>query len=1181
LQVVAVHEFITEAGPVASVSPNANGANVVQVSDVSHTGVFTSADVAADASIAESAPTTHLNTTQAGAQITRGNYHWGSTLGASPGSITFGFRTSAPSYTETGEDLPGTFSAFTAQEQATARAALALWASVANITFTDLGNTNNATIEFANYYSSTDGAQAFAYFPGRTAATAYEGDVFMNTAYVNTTSLGPGTYDWMTLIHEIGHALGLQHPGDYNAGTGTITYNNSASYVEDTRQYSLMSYFAPSFTGGSFSVYNETPMIDDIAAIQRLYGANTSTFSGNTVFGFNSNAGTPYSITSSSQKVAYTVYDTGGNDTLDFSGYTQAQTINLNAESFSSVGGDTYNVSIAQNVTIENAIGGSGADTIIGNAANNTIRGGAGVDTLTGGGGVDTFVFTAGTSSATTGQHDRITDFTPGTDKIDLSGYDAVPSTSGIVDLFNFLATAAFNGVAGVLDYFYDSVRGVTVVQGDTNGDRSADFAIDLAGNLTLTYNDFVGVYLPTVVVETNGSTKLTQVGSVYYLYNSGGTGPSLKYGGVDVVAGQFGDWLPVSAEVVTGGYAVVLKQSSTGQFSIWGADSSGNYNANMFGAVTGANLSGTSYTLETFEPTFQQDLNGDGTIGNVLPTSTVESSGSTTFINAGNHYYFAMGGTGISLKYGNADVVAGQFGSWLPVAAEAITGGYEIAFKLTGSNQFSIWGADAAGNYNTQLLGSVSGANLAGNSATLESFENSFHQDLNGDGIIGLVTNVVESSGSTSLNETGGHYYLGGAGPSLKYGGADVVSGQFGSWLPVAVEAVTGGYEVAFKLTGSNQFSIWGTDASGNYNASILGAVTGANLAGNSATLESFETSFHQDLNGDGTIGLVTNTVEANGSTSLNETGGHYYLGGAGPSLKYGGADVVSGQFGAWLPVAVEAVTGGYEVAFKLTGSNQFSIWGTDTNGNYNTSILGAVSGSNLSGDSYILQSFETSFNQDLNGDGTTGNVLATTTVESSGSTTLINAANHYYFGNTGPSLKYGGADVVAGQFGSWLPIAVEAISGGYEVAFKLTGSNQFSIWGADANGNYTTQLLGSVTGTNLSGTSSTLKSFEASFQQDLNGDGVISSASPASGAATTTTNSIMTMSADSFIFATQGVLESRTHLNFDENAAQPDHAIASASFGVADHTFAFEGAAELHNALAIQPHHDGIFIA
>jgi serralysin len=98
----------------------------------------------------------------------------------------------------------------------------------------------------------------------------------------------------------------------------------------------------------------------------------------------------------------FSVWDAGGKDTLDFSGFTQNQKINLNEASFSDVGGMVGNVSIAKGVTIENAIGGSGNDLLIGNSASNELKGGAGndiiygaggADTLWGGSGSDTFVF--------------------------------------------------------------------------------------------------------------------------------------------------------------------------------------------------------------------------------------------------------------------------------------------------------------------------------------------------------------------------------------------------------------------------------------------------------------------------------------------------------------------------------------------------------------------------------------------------------------------------------------------------------------------------------------------------------------------------------------------------------------------------------------------------------------------
>ena len=247
----------------------------------------------------------------------------------------------------------------------------------------------------------------------------------------------------------------------------------------------------------------------DIYAVASIYGAATSTRTGDTVYGFNSNAGAVFNFGNYTSAPALTIYDSGGNDTLDCSGYSAAQTIDLHAGAFSSVGGLVNNIGIALNAVIEKAIGGSGNDrliasdtgctlsggggndTLIGGAGNDRLIGGSGVDNLTGGSSGDTFVFLLGNSSAASGQHDRITDFVSGTDRIDLSGFDAISST-GSYDQFKFIATAAFNGAAGELNYFYNSSTGVTTLQGDTNGDGVADFAIDLTGNFALTANDFL-----------------------------------------------------------------------------------------------------------------------------------------------------------------------------------------------------------------------------------------------------------------------------------------------------------------------------------------------------------------------------------------------------------------------------------------------------------------------------------------------------------------------------------------------------------------------------------------------------------------------------------------------------------------------------------------------------------------
>jgi 20S proteasome alpha/beta subunit len=309
--------------------------------------------------------------------------------------------------------------------------------------------------------------------------------------------------------------------------------------------------------------------------------------------------------------------------------------------------------------------------------------------------------------------------------------------------------------------------------------------------------------------------------------------------------------------------------------------------------------------------------------------------------------------------------IVASQLGQWAPIAAEQTASGYEVALKVTGADQYTVWYTDGSGNYLSTALNGAPGA-----SAALQSFEASFHQDLNGDGLIGSSSTAIESFGSTSLVQVGINYFLnstGGSSVELSYGGSPVVAGQFGLWTPIAAEQTASGYEVALKVTGADQYTVWYTDSSGNYVSSAFNSASGT-----SATVESFETSFQQDLNGDGLIGPPTTVIENFGSTSLVQTGSSYFLkpaGGSSVELSYVGAPVVAGQFGLWTPIGAEQTPSGYEVAWKAIGADQYTVWNTDSSGNYVSSAFNT-----LSGTSAVMESLEPSFQQDLNGDGVIG---------------------------------------------------------------------------------------------------------------------------------------------------------------------------------------------------------------
>jgi hypothetical protein len=388
----------------------------------------------------------------------------------------------------------------------------------------------------------TGPAQAWAYLPGGNGAFGrIAGDVWIGASGDNYTDLFDGGYGLTTQVHELGHSVGLTHPGDYNFGDDNdgdgvpdpITYEGDAFYFQDNRQYTTMSYFDSYETGSNWIdfnlmrfMYSSTPMVDDIWVMQQKYGVDTTTRTGDSTYGFNSTddvTHTAMKFEDGEQMTIFSIWDAGGNDTLDLSGYYTPSVIDLREGAYSSAGGfgayselyggvdprtlseedymafinannaeagfasrdgryDLYFTGRAEtneeipwieivggDYLMENNIGiayGAVVENAIGGHGDDRINGNWATNHLTGGDGADTFVIFDNTGTNAVGvertdtRYDYIDDFVSGEDRIDLTEF----------------ATVGSDNVS-----FADGVLHI-----DTDDNGVADFSVELLGGATL-----------------------------------------------------------------------------------------------------------------------------------------------------------------------------------------------------------------------------------------------------------------------------------------------------------------------------------------------------------------------------------------------------------------------------------------------------------------------------------------------------------------------------------------------------------------------------------------------------------------------------------------------------------------------------------------------------------------------
>ncbi|MEM8730807.1 MAG: M57 family metalloprotease, partial [Pseudomonadota bacterium] len=418
------------------------------------------------------------------------------------------------------------------------RAAFDVYGAVLGINFVETTSRDDSVVDF---FFSDNSSGAYA------GSTRYsDGTIYYS--YINIAagwSGGTSTYDDYTLqtvFHEIGHALGLGHQGPYN---GSASYGSNAVYELDSWQATMMSYFSQTQNTAisADSEYLQTPMAVDWLALDSIYGqfgyGVSNAFTGNTTYGFNTTISKSESeiwneYANYANRTASTIIDAGGIDTVDFSGYSANQKIDLTVQTAdqteqdsSDIGGRKGNLTLAVGTVIENAVGGSGNDELIGNAAENVFEGGGGNDTMLGLAGNDTFHGDGGTDTVVFLQAFGSYAFSLFQDAIEVTG-------EGIDMVYDTVESLQFDNISytfdEIIDLFSNDETDDPVASDDTatvteGGSLSLDVLSNDSGadDATLSVTEVNGQDISvgsTVALASGAEVMLLANGTLDYLQN-------------------------------------------------------------------------------------------------------------------------------------------------------------------------------------------------------------------------------------------------------------------------------------------------------------------------------------------------------------------------------------------------------------------------------------------------------------------------------------------------------------------------------------------------------------------------------------------------------------------------------------------------------------------------------------
>ncbi|HUB11908.1 MAG TPA: Hint domain-containing protein [Acetobacteraceae bacterium] len=403
-------------------------------------------------------------------------YSWnGMDTAGAPVIVTFSFPTSLPAYDETiGGFTPATvasFTAFTAAEQAQALAALGQWAAASGIVFIEVppgeGDITFANVNFSTTTTtSTNGdyqnAGGIGFYPfgnwsfstgnssvgyGFTSDLSPAGAVFMNSAYINN-----GTIDLGTLLHEIGHAIGMKHPDQTLYTADGVYHNHVLNPMENSATITIMSE-----TGDTNNETNPTLFTLDKLAAADLYGpAGTGGVETVSASGVNS--------------VSFWTWD-ATTDTLTQTAISASETIHGTSVNDIIYGYD-YGGSVATSGTIS-MFGLDGNNTLYAGSGNTNLYGGPDANTLIGGAGNDSFYVYSDQTSVEDA-------YTTGNNELYAVGVNAtLPVNVDTLQLYGTLLTGTGNDQNDSI--FGDGVYSNTLIAGSGN-----DYMVGGSGGNTL-----------------------------------------------------------------------------------------------------------------------------------------------------------------------------------------------------------------------------------------------------------------------------------------------------------------------------------------------------------------------------------------------------------------------------------------------------------------------------------------------------------------------------------------------------------------------------------------------------------------------------------------------------------------------------------------------------------------------